>query len=289
MKAIATENRAEILIQALPYIQQLNNKVVVVKYGGNAMIKPDLIDATVSDLVLLSLSGVKIVVVHGGGPFINETLDKLGIQSQFIDGLRYTSAEVAEIVQMVLAGKVGKDLVNQIQERKGRALGICGLDGDLFVAKRLQNKGKDYGFVGDIVEVNTHLVKVALEHGYIPVISSLAASKNPDEKVLNINADIAASKLAAALGASKLILLTDVKGLLADKTDENTLISTLKVSEISRLKKAGVISSGMIPKIDCCVEAIRRGVERAHIIDGRIPHSMLIEMLSDEGIGTMIY
>jgi|MucameStandDraft_1065616.scaffolds.fasta_scaffold13255_2 acetylglutamate kinase len=281
------ETKANILVEALPYIQEYYGKTVVVKYGGNAMINEQLKDAVIHDIVLLSLVGVKVVVVHGGGPEISEMLKKIGKQSRFVDGLRYTDRETMDIVQMILCGKVNKDLVTLLQKAGGTGIGLGGMDGGLFQAKRLTNKqGTDYGYVGEIVEVNPRPVFDVLEKGYIPVVSTVAQGID-DETNYNINADTAASKLAVALGAKKLILLTDVRGLLRDPQDEESLVHRLKVSEVPALIKEGIISGGMIPKVDCCVEAVRKGVERATIQDGRVAHSILIELLSRVGIGTM--
>ncbi len=276
-------DRSEVLVQALPYIQQYHGKTVVIKYGGNAMINEDLQDAVMTDIVLLRSVGINVVLVHGGGPEINEMLDKIGKESKFVDGLRYTDEETVDVVQMVLAGKVNKRLVHHLHLHGGHGIGICGLDDGMIKAKKVEDK--DIGFVGDIVDVDTTLVDGILEQHYIPVISTVGGGENGE--VFNINADIAAAKIAAALGAEKLLLMTDVRGLLRDKDDEDTLIHSVNVSEVPQLKSQGVISGGMIPKIDCCVEAVRRGVKRTHIIDGRIPHSILIEMLTDSGIGTM--
>ncbi len=283
IKNIPTEYRSEVLVQALPYIQHYHNKTVVIKYGGNAMINQDLQDAVMTDIVLLRSVGVNVVLVHGGGPEINEMLGKIGKESRFVDGLRYTDEETVDIVQMVLAGKVNKRLVHLLHHHGGHAIGICGLDDGMIKAKMVSDK--DIGYVGDIVSVDTTLVDGILEQHYIPVISTIGGGENGE--VFNINADIAAAKIAAALGAEKLLLMTDVRGLLRDKDDEDTLIHVVNVSEVPQLKSQGVIKGGMIPKIDCCVEAVRRGVKRTHIIDGRIPHSILIEMLTDTGIGTM--
>lgn len=281
------ETKANILVEALPYIQEYYGQTVVVKYGGNAMINEQLKDAVIHDIVLLSLVGVKVVVVHGGGPEISEMLKKIGKQSRFVDGLRYTDRETMDIVQMILCGKVNKDLVTLLQKAGGTGIGLGGMDGGLFQAKRLTNKeGTDYGYVGEIVEVNPRPVFDVLEKGYIPVVSTVAQGID-DETNYNINADTAASKLAVALGAKKLILLTDVRGLLRDPQDEESLVHRLKVSEVPALIKEGIISGGMIPKVDCCVEAVRKGVERATIQDGRVAHSILIELLSRVGIGTM--
>lgn len=279
--------KARILSQALPYIQKYNKKTIVVKYGGNAMVDGDLKRAVISDIVLLSLVGIRVVVVHGGGPEINEMLKRVGKQPKFVNGLRYTDAETMDIVQMVLCGKVNKDLVALIGSMGADAVGLSGLDGGLMTASRLTEADADYGLVGDIRSVHPAVVSAALDNGYIPVVSSVAQGGDADT-VYNVNADTAAAKLAAALGAEKLVLLTDVRGLLRDKGDESTLIPVVNVHEVPLLTRDGVISGGMIPKVECCVEAIRRGVRRAHILDGRIPHSILIEILSDEGVGTMI-
>ena len=281
--SIEHESRAEILSDALPYIQKYANKVVVVKYGGNAMTNNELKQAVMSDIVLLSLCGIKIVLVHGGGPEINAMLKKVGKESKFVNGLRYTDQETIDIVQMVLCGKVNKDLVDLLYSHKGAAIGLCGLDSHLIEAEQLS---PDLGLVGEITNINAKVIEDVLEKGYIPVISTVAAGK--DGTVYNINADTAAARIAAELKAESLILLTDIKGLLRDKDDENTLIYSVGVSEVPYLKEQGIISGGMIPKIDCCVEAVRRGVKQANIIDGRIPHSILIELLTNEGAGTMI-
>ncbi|MBQ4617495.1 MAG: acetylglutamate kinase [Clostridia bacterium] len=280
---ITITERAEILTQALPYIKQYAGKTVVIKYGGNAMINEELKNAVMEDMVLLNTVGIKLVLVHGGGPEINAMLDKTGKESKFVGGLRYTDEETMDIVQMVLAGKVNKALVQQITENGGRAIGLCGLDGGMLTATR--HTEPDLGFVGDITRVDVTLLRNCLENDTIPVVATVAGGA--DGERFNINADIAAAEIAAALGAEKLVLMTDVQGLLRDKDDPSSLISTVQVSEVPRLKKEGVLSGGMIPKIECCVEAVRRGVRRTHIIDGRIPHSILIEMLTDEGIGTM--
>ncbi len=275
--------RANALVEALPYLQEYNDKVVVVKYGGNAMTNETLKQAVMQDIVLLSLVGIKVVLVHGGGPEINAMLKKINKQSEFVNGLRYTDGETIDIVQMVLAGKVNKDLVQLLQRAGGKAMGLCGLDGDLIKAKQLN---PDLGFVGDITEINPDPINTALNNGYIPVVSTVASGKNGE--VFNINADTAAARIAAEMGAANLILLTDIKGLLEDKDDDSTLIRVVGVSEVPYLKNQGIISGGMIPKIDCCVEAVRRGVKKTNIIDGRIPHSILIELLTDIGAGTMI-
>lgn len=275
--------RANALVEALPYLQEYNDKVVVVKYGGNAMTNETLKQAVMQDIVLLSLVGIKVVLVHGGGPEINAMLKKINKVSEFVNGLRYTDEETIDIVQMVLAGKVNKDLVQLLERAGGKAMGLCGLDGNLIKAKQLN---PDLGFVGDITEIHPDVINTALSNGYIPVVSTVAAGENGE--VYNINADTAAARIAAEMGAANLILLTDIKGLLEDKDDDNTLIRVVGVSEVPYLKNQGIISGGMIPKIDCCVEAVRRGVKKTNIIDGRIPHSILIELLTDIGAGTMI-
>ena len=279
--------KAKILVEALPYIQKYYGQTVVVKYGGNAMINEELKDAVIHDLVLLNLVGVKVVVVHGGGPEISEMLKKIGKESRFVNGLRYTDRETMDIVQMVLCGKANKDLVTLLEKAGGRGIGLGGMDGGMFQAKRLTDRtGTDYGYVGDIVDVNPAPVIDVLEQGYIPVVSTVAQGID-DETNYNINADTAACKLAVALGAKKLILLTDVRGLMLDPEDESTLLTNLKVSEVPRLMRDGVIKGGMIPKVDCCVEAVRKGVDQANIQDGRVKHSILIELLSKVGVGTM--
>lgn len=281
---ISNLNKVQVLVTALPYIQKYNGKTIVIKYGGNAMISEELKDAVMTDIVLLSLVGINVVLVHGGGPEINDMLARIGKQPKFINGLRYTDAETMEIVQMVLAGKVNKNLVQLLTHHGGKAVGLCGLDGNMITAVKQYDKD-DLGFVGSITDVDVTIVNKSMRDGYIPVIATVANGAGGE--VYNINADIAASRIAAELGAEKLILMTDIAGLLRDKDDESTLIPVVQVSQVTSLKRSGIISGGMIPKIDCCVEAVRRGVNRAHIIDGRIPHSILIEVLSDEGIGTM--
>ena len=272
------------LAEALPYIQKFNGKTVVVKYGGNAMVSEELRHAVISDIILLSLIGIRVAVVHGGGPEISDMLKRLNHTSRFVDGLRYTDEVTMEVVQQVLCGKVNKDLVATLNRTGGRAIGLCGMDGGMFQAVKLDER---YGLVGEITRVDPAPVVDALNNGYIPVVSTVAQGMD-GENAYNINADTAAAKLATALGAEKLVLLTDVRGLLRDPKDEGTLIQMVHVSEVPGLVKDGVISGGMIPKIDCCVEAVRSGVRCAHILDGRIAHSILIEMLSDEGVGTML-
>lgn len=281
------ELRAKILVEALPYIQKYYGQTVVVKYGGNAMINEELKDAVIHDLVLLHLVGIKVVIVHGGGPEISDMLKKIGKESQFVNGLRYTDRETMDIVQMVLCGKVNKDLVTLLEKAGGRGIGLGGMDGGLLQAKRLTDRvGTDYGYVGEIVDVDPSPVIDVLDKGYIPVVSTVAQGID-DDTTYNINADTAACKLAVALKAKKLILLTDVRGLMMDPSDESTLIENLKVSEVPKLVRDGIIKGGMIPKVDCCVEAVRKGVDQANIQDGRVKHSILIELLSKVGVGTM--
>lgn len=277
-------DRAQVLAEAMPYIQKYSGKTVVVKYGGNAMISGELRQAVISDLILLSLVGVRVVVVHGGGPEISDMLKRLGHQSRFVDGLRYTDEETMEVVQQVLCGRVNKDLVALINGQGGRAVGLCGMDADLFQANRLDEK---YGLVGSIEKVVPDVVEDSLHNGYIPVVSTVARGTDCPT-AYNVNADTAAAKLAIAMGAEKLLLLTDVRGLLTDPGDEDTLLPLVRASEVPGLVKDGVIQGGMIPKIDCAVEAVRSGVKSTVILDGRIPHSILIELLSDAGVGTMI-
>ena len=283
---ITNEERAQVLVQALPYIQKYAGQTIVVKYGGNAMVGQQLKSAVMSDIVLMQLVGINVVLVHGGGPEINQMLQKIGKESKFVGGMRVTDEETIDIVQMVLAGKVNKSLVQHLEAHGGKALGLCGLDSRMLMAQKLAS-AQELGFVGEITEVNPTVIEDAIEKGYVPIISTVAGGYKGE--VFNINADIAAAQIAAKIGACKLILMTDIRGLLRDKEDESTLIPVVNVSDVPSLKREGIISGGMIPKIDCCVEAVRQGVKRAHIIDGRIAHSILIEMFSDEGIGTMFY
>ena len=285
---LSHSDRAQVLVEALPYIQCYNKKTVVVKYGGNAMISEELRKAVISDIILLKLVGINVVVIHGGGPEISAMLKKVGKESRFVNGLRYTDEETMDVVQMVLCGKVNKDLVATLNRCGGSAVGLCGLDGGMLKAVRRMEDGVDYGLVGDIVEVDPKPIQDAIAGGFIPVISTVAQGIDAETSD-HVNADTAAAKVATAIGAEKLILLTDVRGLLRDKNDESTLISRIHPSDVPRLMKENVIAGGMIPKIDCCVEAVRSGVARAHILDGRIPHSILIEVLSHAGIGTMIW
>ena len=279
---IDNKQRAEVLIEALPHIRKYSGKILLVKYGGSAMTDEGLKRAVMGDLVLLSLIGVKVVLVHGGGPEITEMLTKLGKKTEFVDGLRVTDAETADVVQMVLAGKVNKGLVNLIQSLGGRAIGLSGADGGLIRAKQMDAR---LGFVGEIESLNVKPVTDMLEMGYIPVISSVGC--DAEGNVYNINADTAAAKIAGMLKAESFINLTDTPGLLEDENDESTLIGKIFVSEAQRMINQGQLSGGMIPKVGCCVEAIRRGVKKVFIIDGRVPHSILIETLTDEGMGTM--
>ena len=277
--------RSTVLVEALPYIQKYYGKTVVIKYGGNAMISEELRSAVISDIILLNLIGVRVVMVHGGGPEIGQMLTRIGKQSRFVDGLRYTDEETMDIVQQVLCGKVNKHLVSIINNLGGRAIGLCGLDGALFQAKKLDDK---YGLVGKIVKVEPKIVNDCLEVGYIPVISTVALGIDNDT-AYNINADTAAAELAVALGAEKLILLTDVRGVLRDPKDDKTLIPQIRLHEVPGLIGSGIIGGGMIPKIECCGTALKNGVHRTHILDGRIPHSILTEMLSHKGVGTMLW
>ena len=274
--------RANVLIQALPYIQNYYNKVIVVKYGGNAMINEELKEAVMGDIVLLSLIGVKVVLVHGGGPEITDMLSKVGKETKFVNGLRVTDKETVEIAQMVLAGKINKNLVNLLQSKGGKAIGLCGIDGHMIKAEM---KNKDLGYVGEITDVNVDIIRDVLEKGYIPVVSTIGYDDEGNS--YNINADTAAAKIAGQLKCESLISMTDIAGILRDKDDPSTLIPKILVSEAPQLISEGIISGGMIPKIECCIEAIRRGVKKVFVIDGRIPHAILIETLTDEGIGTM--
>ena len=279
---LSNAQRAQILIEALPYIKNYTGKIVVIKYGGNAMKNDGLKRAVMGDIVLLNLIGVRVVLIHGGGPEISELLKKTGKKSEFIDGLRVTDSETMDIVQMALAGKVNKDLVNLIQNAGGRAIGISGIDGHLIEAKQLDEV---HGLVGDVTHISIRPITDLLENGYIPVISTIGCDN--DGNVYNINADTAAARIAGALKAESMITMTDIAGLLQDKDDPDTLIRKVYVSDVPQLVGQGIISGGMIPKVECCVEAIRRGVSRVFVIDGRVPHAILIEMLTDEGLGTM--
>ncbi len=279
---ITNAQRAKVLVHALPYIQEYTGKVVVVKYGGNAMVNEKLKDSVMRDIVLLSLIGVKVVLVHGGGPEINEMLGKIGKKSEFVDGLRVTDKETIDVVQMVLAGKVNKGLVNLIENKGGSAIGLSGVDGHMIEAKIKHEK---LGYVGEIENVNVKPIIDVIDKGYIPVVSTVGCDY--DGNVYNINADTAAAKIAGELGAESLISMTDIAGILKDKDDPDTLISVIKTKEIPKLIESGIISGGMIPKVECCIEAINMGVKHVFIIDGTIPHAILVEMLTNEGIGTM--
>lgn len=279
---IGKEEQAEFLLEAMPYIKKYQNKVLVIKYGGNAMINDELKALVMRDLTLLRFVGIHVVLVHGGGPEISQTLNRMGIQSRFINGLRYTDRETAEVVRMVLAGKVNKELVQHLSALGAKSLGLCGIDGGLL---KCEKESEELGFVGKITEVNTGIIQDCLEKEYLPVISTVGY--DDEGNIYNVNADTAASAIAGALKAESLILMTDIRGLLANKDDENSLIKKVYVSDIPSLINEGIISGGMIPKINCCKEAIRRGVNRVFITDGRVKHSVLLELLSDEGMGTM--
>ncbi len=280
---ITNAQRAEVLTAALPYIKKYYGKVVVVKYGGNAMINEELKQQVMEDIVLLHLIGVKIVLVHGGGPEITEMLNKIGKKTEFVDGLRVTDGETAEVVQMVLAGKINKSLVNLLGTKGGKAMGISGIDAGLI---RAEVKDRRLGFVGNITKVNVEPINHLLENDYIPVVSTVACDKKGN--VYNVNADTAAAYIAGALNAERLISMTDIAGILKDKDDPSSLIPCIDITEAKELFNNGTISGGMIPKVECCLEAIEKGVKKVIIMDGRIPHSLLIETLTDEGAGTMV-
>ena len=280
---IANAQRAEVLTAALPYIKKYNGRVVVVKYGGNAMVNEQLKQQVMEDITLLWLIGVKVVLVHGGGPEINETMSRLGKQAKFVDGLRVTDKETVDIVQMVLAGKINKTLVNLIQMKGGHAVGLSGIDGGIIEATM---KDEALGYVGKITRIRTQPIMDLLEKNYIPVISTIASDRQGN--TYNINGDTAAAYIAGALNAERLIMMTDIAGILRDKDDPSTLIPALTVKEAKKLFDEGVISGGMIPKVDCCIEAIDKGVKHVVIMDGRVPHSILMELLTDEGAGTMV-
>ncbi|MBQ5473010.1 MAG: acetylglutamate kinase [Treponema sp.] len=290
-KEIQSENLtadqwSKVLVEALPYFKNWCGKVVVVKYGGNAMLNEELKEAVMEDIVLLSTIGIKVVLVHGGGPEINHMLDRVGKESKFVDGLRYTDAETMEIVQMVLTGKLNKDIVGILLQKGGRAVGLSGVDSGLIRARKTE---KDLGYVGEVTDVNPEIVTSLLDKGFIPVISTVALGEQGDSARYNINADTAAAKIAVALKAEKFVQLTNVPGVLRNIDDPSTLIKRIEKTALGSLKATGIIAGGMIPKIDCCLTALQGGVPRTHIIDGRVPHSLLIEMFSDRGIGTMIY
>ena len=283
MDSFTNTERAQVLTEALPYIRRYNGKIIVVKYGGNAMVNDDLRQQVMEDIVLLWLVGVRVVLVHGGGPEISDLMTKLGKKPEFIDGLRVTDQETVDIVQMVLAGKVNKTLVKLLGKRGGKSMGISGMDGGLIKAKM---RNPDLGYVGSIVGVNIRPVMDLLEKGYIPVISTLGC--DDEGNTYNINGDTAAAYIAGALGAERLIMMTDIAGVLRDKDDPSTLIPELTIGDAVELFEEKVIAGGMIPKIECCIDAINRGVESVIIMDGRVPHSILMELLTDEGAGTMV-
>jgi acetylglutamate kinase len=281
---LTNAERAEVLTQALPYIQKYNGKILVVKYGGNAMINDELRSQVMEDIVLLTLIGVKIVLVHGGGPEISDTMQRMGKKPEFVDGLRVTDRETADIALMVLAGKINKTLVNLLQMNGGRAMGICGMDGRLIEARM---KDERLGYVGEITGVNQKPIEDLLEKGYIPVVSTLGCDR--EGHTYNINGDTAAARIAGALGAERMIMMTDIGGIMRDRDDPDSLIRTLTVGEAGGLEESGIISGGMIPKVNCCIDAIKHGVKKVIILDGRVPHATLVELLTDEGAGTMVY
>ncbi|HTX73419.1 MAG TPA: acetylglutamate kinase [Rectinemataceae bacterium] len=280
--------RADILAQALPYLSRFAGKTIVVKYGGAAMTNEGVRTAVAQDLVALSGAGIRMVLVHGGGPEIDAVLRRFGKEPTFVQGLRYTDEETMEVVQMVLAGKVNKDIVALIQRQGGKAMGLCGADGSLLLATRLVKKGLDLGLVGEIQRIDRGVLDAALNAGYIPVVATVAMGGADDERMYNVNADTAAADIAIALGAEKLVLLTDVPGVLRDVEDASTLVSALPRTLIEEYLEAGIVSKGMIPKIECCARAIDGGVDRAHIVDGRSPHALLLELFTDRGVGTMV-
>lgn len=284
MEDFTNRQRAEVLVQALPYIRRYYGKIVVVKYGGNAMINETLKQQVMEDMVLLHLVGVKVVLVHGGGPEITDTMARLGKKTEFVNGLRVTDKETVDIVQMVLAGKINKTLVNLLQMKGGKAMGISGMDGGLI---RAEMKDERLGYVGTITGVNAEPIFDLLEKGYIPVVSTLGCDSSGN--TYNINGDTAAACIAGALGAERLIMMTDIAGVLRDKDDPTTLIPSISIAQAKALYDEGVISGGMIPKVDCCIDALSRGVKKVIIMDGRVPHSILMETLTDEGAGTMVY
>ena len=280
---ISNAERAEVLTAALPYIKKYSGKIVVIKYGGNAMINEQLKQQVMEDIALLWLIGVKVVLVHGGGPEISETMMRLGKEAVFVDGLRGTDKETVDIVQMVLAGKINKTLVNLIQMKGGHAVGLSGIDGGIIEAKM---KNEVLGYVGEITKIRTQPITDLLEKNYIPVISTVASDRQGN--TYNINGDTAAAYIAGALGAERLIMMTDIAGILRDKDDPSTLIPVVTAAEAKQLQEEGVVSGGMIPKVECCIDALEHGVNHVVIMDGRIPHSILMELLTDEGAGTMV-
>ena len=283
---LSADQWSQVLVEALPYFKNWVGKIVVVKYGGNAMLNEELKHAVMEDIVLLNTIGIKVVLVHGGGPEINKMLDKVGKESKFVDGLRYTDSETMEIVQMVLTGKLNKDIVGMLLQQGGKAVGLSGVDSGLLRAKKTE---KDLGYVGEVTEVHPEILTSLLDEGFIPVVSTVALGEQGDDARYNINADTAAAKIAAALHAEKFVQLTNVAGILRKVDDPSSLIKRIERTAIGSLKATGIMSGGMIPKIECCEIALNGGVPRTHIIDGRVPHSLLIEMFSDRGIGTMVY
>ena len=283
---MVNDEKAKILVETLPYIKKYSGKTMVVKYGGSAMQNDRLQDSVMEDIILMSYVGINVVLVHGGGKEINNVLDKLNIQSEFINGLRYTDEDTMEVVQMVLSGKVYKDLVSKINSKGGNAIGLCGIDGNMILCEELQ-EGVDLGFVGKIKKVNTKVINDCLKDGYIAVIATVGVDKEGNS--YNINGDLAASAIAKELSAEKLILLTDVPGLLKEPSMDESLISEIKKEDINSLFEEGIVSGGMIPKVNCCLDALDNGVKRVHILDGRIRHSIIMELFTDAGIGTLIY
>ena len=282
-ESFSNMERAQVLTEALPYIKHYNGEIVVIKYGGNAMINEELKQQVMEDIALLWLIGVKVVLIHGGGPEISETMKKFGKKSEFVNGLRVTDKETVDIVQMVLAGKVNKTLVNLLQMKGGHAVGLSGIDGGILEATM---KDERLGYVGEVTKIRTRPILDLLEKNYIPVVSTIASDRQGN--TFNINGDTAAASVAGALGAERLIMMTDIAGILRDKDDPSTLIPAVTVSEAKQLFEEGVISGGMIPKVDCCIEAIEKGVKHVVIMDGRVPHAILMELLTDEGAGTMV-
>lgn len=282
VQSVTNAQKAQILMNALPYIKKYSGKIVVIKYGGNAMINESLKRAVMGDILLLNLIGIKVVLVHGGGPHIKEVLDRVGIESKFIDGLRVTDAETMKIVQMVLAGQVNKDLVSLLGSMGGNAIGLCGLDDRMI---RVQKMSDDLGFVGKITSLDVEIIKDNLDKGYIPVIATIGTDK--DGQAYNINADTAAAEIAGALNAECMVSMTNIDGVLRDKDDASSLIASLTVEEADELKREGIIAGGMIPKVQCCIDAIQAGVKRVFIVNGTVPHAILIELLTEEGLGTM--
>jgi acetylglutamate kinase len=280
---------ADVLVQAMPYFKMWVGKIVVVKYGGNAMLNDELKAAVMKDLVLLNTIGIHVVLVHGGGPEINKMLDRVGKESRFVNGLRYTDAETMEIVEMVLTGKLNKEIVGLLLQEGGQAVGLSGVDNGMLRAKKIDKDGADLGFVGEVTEVHPEIVESLLNRGFIPVISTVALGEQGDTNRYNINADTAAAKIAVSLKAEKFVQLTNVPGVLKDMNDPKSLITRIPMPTVPQLIENGTIAGGMIPKVECCMTALKGGVPRTHIIDGRVPHSLLIEMFSDRGIGTMIY